>query len=170
MGKPVDVKYINPFMIAIKRVFETMVHTTVRIGKPSLLDGHKAVADVSGVIGLSGDVSGCVVLCFPMDVACKSASAFAGIEIDSSHPDFADAIGELANMVAGNAKTQFVGMNVSISLPSVIVGKEHVVSQSRTYPRILIPCETDLGKVFVDVAIRQEKAAPKAAATAGASA
>ncbi len=164
-----DVRYINPFVIAIRRVFETMVHTPVTIGKPSLLDGQKSVADVSGIIGLSGDVSGSVVLSFPSEVACKAASAFAGTTITQDSPDFADAIGELANMVAGNAKTQFEGKNVSISLPSVIVGKEHIVSQSRINPRILIPCETPLGPVYVDISLKVEKPAAKPA-LAGASA
>lgn len=165
-----DVRYINPFVLAIKSVFETMVHTTVTVGKPELLDGQKSVAEVSGVIGLSGDVVGSVVLGFPPEVAGKVATAFAGMPLEVGHPDFSDAIGELANMVAGNAKSRFEGMNVSISLPSVIVGHEHVVSQSRSFPRILIPCETPLGSVFVDVGIRQEKAAPRpVAALAGAS-
>lgn len=159
-----DIKYINPFVLAITSVFETMVHTKVRVGKPALRTDTKSVSDVSGVIGLSGDATGSVVLAFPMDVACKAASAFAGSPIDQSSPDFADAIGELANMVAGKAKALMNGSRISISLPSVIVGKEHTVSQSRTSPRIVIPCETDLGSVYVDVAMKIEKAATSAAA------
>jgi chemotaxis protein CheX len=169
-GEFLDVRYINPFITAIQSVFETMVHTSVSIGKPVLLDDHNSTAEVSGIIGLSGDVVGSVVLSFSFDVAGKVASAFAGAEIDAEHPDFADAIGELANMIAGSAKAQFKNSKVSVSLPSVITGKEHTVSQSRTSPRLLIPFETSLGPVALDVGIRNEKiAARPAPVVAGAS-
>ena len=68
-----------------------------------------------------------------------------------------DAIGELANMVAGDAKKEFRGVNVSFSLPSVIIGKQHVVSTSRQAPRIVIPCETEFGPVYVEVGMTVEE-------------
>jgi len=94
-----------------------------------------------------------VVLSLPTDTALQAASKFAGVDLAQDHPDFSDALGELANMVAGQAKAQFEGFNVSISLPSVIIGKEHVVSQSRHRPRLSIPCDSQLGKFWVEVAM-----------------
>ena len=73
------------------------------------------------------------------------------------HPDFTDAIGELTNMVAGNAKKDFPGCSVSISLPSVIIGPGHSVSQSKACPFLVIPCETELGDFNVEVAIIADK-------------
>ncbi len=152
-----DVRFINPFVSAISAVFKTMVNTDVRVGKPYVMTEAGTRADISGVIGFSGDASGCVVLSFPTEVACKAASAFAGTPIDEKHPDFSDAIGELANMVAGNAKKDFTGMRVSISLPSVIIGKNHTVSGSKAAPRLVIPCETAFGGFEVEVAVVVEK-------------
>ena len=146
-----DVKFINPFISSIKRVFETMVRVKVRVGKPLLRHDACASADVSGIIGFSGDAAGCVVLSFPQSVACSVASQFAGIAIDENHLDFADAIGELANMVAGGAKAEFEGMNISISLPSVVIGTDHKIPQSKLTPRIVIPCECELGAIYVEV-------------------
>lgn len=148
-----DVRLINPFVLAVKRVFETMVHVKVTVGKPYLKSDHSPAADVSGIIGFSGDAAGCVVISFSQSVACKAASNFAGIEIDQDHPDFADAIGELANMVAGNAKKEFTDLNIKISLPSVVIGEKFVVSNSRTAPRIVIPCQCELGDINVEVAM-----------------
>lgn len=165
-----DVRYINPFVAAIKRVFETMVKTQVNVGKPVLKDQVTFAPDVSGVIGFSGDAAGCVVLSFGLDVARQAVERFAGVSIDPSNPDFSDAIGELANMVAGNAKTQFEGMNISISLPSVIVGKDHTVSPSRHPPRIVIPCETGYGTLYVEIGMTLNKKPATANALAGAGA
>ncbi len=163
-----DVRLINPFVAAISNVFETMVNVKVKIGKPVLKSAEMISADVSGVIGLSGDVQGCVVLSFPGPVACKLASAFAGEEMTMEHPDFADAIGELANMVAGNAKKDFGDYNAAISLPSVITGAGHNVSQSKAYPYLVIPCETPMGSFNVEVAFVAEKKTETAPQPAGA--
>ncbi|NOX59792.1 MAG: chemotaxis protein CheX [Planctomycetes bacterium] len=148
-----DVRLINPFVMSVKRVFETMVHVKMTVGKPYIKPENGNSADVSGIIGFSGDLAGCVVISFSHDVACKAASQFAGIEIDEKHPDFADAIGELANMVAGNAKKEFTDVNIRISLPSVIIGNSFTVSGSKSAPRIVIPCQCELGELFVEVAM-----------------
>ena len=89
------------------------------------------------------------------------------------HEDFADALGELANIVAGQAKAKLDGFNISISLPSVIIGKEHVVLQSKHRPRLAIPCDSPLGRFTVEVAMvvgKKQGAGRPEPATAGAGA
>jgi chemotaxis protein CheX len=152
-----DVKYINPFVSAVRNVFHTMLGVEVKIGKPYVKKEDTASADVSGIIGFSGDAAGCVVLSFPKLVAVRAASTFAGTDIGENHPDFADAVGELANMIAGNAKKDFEGVAISISLPSVVIGDSHRVSKSNTSPRLVVPCETSLGPFFLEVAMKLEK-------------
>ncbi len=146
-----DVRYINPFVNSVTNVFGTMCGLKVTVGKAQLKSGDKPQSDVSGVIGFSGDAAGSVVIHFSFDTASKIASAFAGIEITPEHDDFADALGELANMIAGGAKAQFEGLDISISLPNVIVGRDHNVSASKSTPRIIIPCTTDAGTIQVEV-------------------
>lgn len=160
-----DVRFINPFIASTKTVFKTMVATDIAIGKPLIIKANEEQhADVSAVIGMSGDAVGCVVLSLPMETACNLASKFAGVPLTQAHPDFGDALGELANMVAGQAKAKFEGLNVSISLPSVIVGDNHVVSQSRAKPRLALPCQCDLGGFTVEVVLVADKGAARAAA------
>ena len=153
-----DVRLINPFVASVTKVFKTMVATDITIGKPAIIPAQQEpTADVSAVIGLSGGAVGCVVLSLPMATAINAASQFGGTDMTQDHPDFADALGELANMVAGQAKAQFESLRISISLPSVIVGKKHVVSQSKQTPRLAIPCDSALGKFCVEVAMVVEK-------------
>ncbi len=167
-----DVRFINPFVASTKSVFKTMVATDISIGRPYLIKANEEhSADVSAVIGMSGDAVGCVVLSLPMETACNAASKFAGVTLTLEHPDFSDALGELANMVAGGAKARFEGLNVSISLPSVIIGKQHVVSQSRAKPRLGLPCLSALGNFTVEVAVveaAQASCGAAAEATVGA--
>ncbi|MCG3136714.1 MAG: hypothetical protein HJJLKODD_00549 [Phycisphaerae bacterium] len=167
-----DVKFINPFVMAIRQVFKTMANTEIQVQKPKVASPNEG-CDVSGVIGFSGDATGACILCFPKEVACKLASSFAGVELNIGDADFADAIGELANMVAGSAKAQFIGLEVSISLPSVVIGTHHnvaVTTQPSNAPRLQIPCSCSLGDFHVEVAmvVNKKQTAPTAAATSGA--
>jgi len=152
-----DVRYINPFIAAVKHVFKTMLSTEIMISKPRLKAPDESNADVSAVIGFSGDAAGCVILCFRTEAAVKTASKFTGTALTPQHPDFSDALGELANMVAGQAKAQFEGLLVSISLPSVIIGADHEVLQSKITPRLVIPCDSPLGRFAVEVAMVVQK-------------
>jgi chemotaxis protein CheX len=160
-----DVKYINPFISAVKHVFKTMLQAELVISKARLKAPDEANSDVSAVIGFSGDAAGCVILCFRMDTAVKTASKFAGSPLTPQSPDFSDALGELANMVAGQAKAKFDGLSVSISLPSVIIGSDHEVLQSKATPRLTIPCDSEFGRFAVEVAMIVQKGA-QASATA----
>jgi chemotaxis protein CheX len=169
-----DVRYINPFVKSVSNTFETMCGLAVTVGKAQLKIGDDPRTDVSAIVGLSGDAAGSVVLHFTFESASKVASAFAGTEITPKHPDFADALGELANMVTGGAKCQFEGLSISISLPSVVVGHNHNVSASKSSPRIVIPCTTTAGIFYIEVgmvlakpaAVRGARAAAPAGATA----
>ncbi len=160
-----DVKFINAFVGSIQHVFKTMLDLDVAIGKPTLKGAALVSADISGIIGLSGEVQGCVVLSFPSKAASTIASKFAGAELTVEDEDFSDAVGELANMVAGNAKKDFHGYDVNISLPSVIIGSGHRVSQSKASPFLMIPCETALGTFAVEVALVTNKKPAMAGAT-----
>jgi len=146
-----DVKCINPFMGAIKNVFKTMLNLDIQFGKPHIKNQAETTHDISGIIGLSGDVVGAVIVSFPKLCAVKIASTFSGLTLTENDEDFSDAIGELANMIAGNAKKDLEGLNIMISTPSVVVGSGHQVRNTRTMPRLVIPCTSPLGSFVVEV-------------------
>lgn len=158
-----DVRYINPFLKSVRNTFQTMCKLALEVGRPELKEKGQPKTDVSAIIGFSGDAAGAVVLHFGFDTATKIATTFAGEPIDPEHADFADALGELANMVAGGAKRQFAGLDISISLPSVIVGKDHNVSASKNAPRLVIPCVTKAGTFYMQVGMVLERTSARAA-------
>lgn len=149
-----DSSHITPFIKSVQNVFETMLQLPVQVGAPALKQSGGPAFDISGIIGMSGDVEGTVVLSFPTATAERCASIFAGTELTSTHPDFPDAVGELVNMVSGGAKAQFVGKSVSISCPSVVIGSDHFVFGRKDVVCIVIPCSSDLGHFAVEVSLR----------------
>lgn len=159
-----DPQYIKPFIASIQNVFSTMMQLPVTVLPPKIKDNPGMTYDVSGIIGLSGDVVGSVVLSFPKDTAERIVSLLTGSPMTADSPDFADAIGEIVNMVSGGAKASFTGKKVSISCPSVVVGTGHKVAKQTDAPTIVIPCATDCGEVAIEVTIQAADAAVKAKA------
>ena len=149
-----DVKYINPFVTAVKKLFNTMIDVPFKLGTPSLKKGNVPEYEISGIIGLSGTVSGCAVINLSTQIALQLVSALIGDEVTELDDDCTDAIGEIANIIAGNAKTDFPSEGTSISVPSVVVGK-HKVSYPSGLPIIAIPCITDKGELVIEVALKE---------------
>jgi len=149
-----DVRYINPFLKSVKNVFNTMINVPFTLGKPGLKKDNIPSYEISGIIGISGEVTGCVVVSLSQGVAIQLASALLDEEVGSMNDDCADAIGEIANMVAGDAKRDFPKGNTSVSIPTVVIGK-HKVAYPSSIPIISIPCKTNSGELSIDVALKE---------------
>src|SRR4051794_3696586 len=101
MGSP----YVTIFVDATTSVFEMMLGTTLSPRDPVTASGKPAHA-ISGVIGLSGDAKGLVVLSLCRDVALSATEALLGARPAEMDASVADTVGELTNMVAGAAKAK----------------------------------------------------------------
>jgi chemotaxis protein CheX len=138
-----DVNFINPFLVSTKEVFDTMVHLPITLGKPYLRRDTESKYDVSTAIGISGAVTGSAILSFPQDVAVAVASGLAGSPFKNLDQDCIDALGEVANMIAGSAKGRLPGGQNKLSLPNVVLG-QHRVAMPSGVPIIVIPCEVQI--------------------------
>lgn len=148
-----DVRFISPFIVGIQNVFTTMLDTQVLVSKPFLKEDDTSIAGIFAIIGYSGQVTGSVALCYPMKTAIKVASKFTDTEITQHHPDFPDALGELANMVAGQAKSKFPSLEVGISLPRIVVGRELRLLGSHSTPILVFTCDSTLGRFSAEVSM-----------------
>lgn len=148
------VEYVNPFLASTKNTFETMVQLKVTPGALQLKKQPFPTYDVSGIIGLSGDAVGSISISFPRVTALKVVSKFIGQEIKIVGAEITDAVGELANIIAGSAKRDLVGMNLAISLPSVIIGRSHRLSGPSDAQNIVVPFTSELGDFAVEISLK----------------
>jgi chemotaxis protein CheX len=146
-------KLVVHFITAIQEVLSTMAAVTVSLGKPTLKADPAPLHDISGIIGFSGNFTGAMVLTFQTKAATAIVEAFAGVAIPPESPDFADAVGELANMIAGSAKKSF-GAETSMGVPSVIIGKGHTIARLHGVPCLIIPCNTAMGEFALEICIK----------------
>ena len=144
-------EYINPFITSLNRTFLTMLECEVRRGKITLKSDNAPWHDVSGIVGLSGRAIGTVVISLSQSVALKAASVMLMHEKSEIDDEVVDAVGELANMVAGGAKSEFEEYQLMASLPNVITGRNHEVRFPSNVAPICVPFETDWGTLSLEV-------------------
>jgi chemotaxis protein CheX len=152
----VKVEHINPFIRATMETFATMIKADPRPGKVALRTGKEMHSDISGIIGLSGGAQGSVALSFPRITALKVVSAFVGEKVVMMGDDVVDAIGELANIVAGSAKKDLAGFKIAISLPTVVLGDKHELTSKREVVPMVVPFESVLGGFLLTVNFKSE--------------
>lgn len=148
-----DPVFLNALQESTKALFEGMLGLSVSFEPPES-PAPRRTYDVSCVIAFSGDVEGSVVLGLWADSALPIACALGGDTLQLNTPDFADAIGELTNMIAGGAKSRLPDRNSSISCPSVIMSSEHIVSTPRGVDRVGLFCVTPKGRFVLDTAVK----------------
>ena len=157
--RQVNPKLIAAFVTSTQNVLKTMVQANSKIGKPVQKFDPQPSYDVSGIVGFSGEVVGSVVISFREQSALDIVEAFCGEKLDLHSEDFADAIGELSNMIAGSAKKDF-GLEANIGIPSVIIGTGHSIARLRDVPCVVIPCTSEVGDFAVEVNIKQVSCVP----------
>ena len=112
---------------------------------------------VTGIIGLGGEATGAVVLNFPEEVAVRAVSSFVSESYDTISSDVVDGVGELTNIVAGDAKNRLMqkGYNFDIGLPKIVVGRNYITAQSQSVPCIVISFKSDIGSFTLEVSLKK---------------
>ncbi len=152
-----DVRYINPFINATVNTLQVMMGLTAEPKTPYTKDDLATQGDISGIIGFAEkNISGSVILSFPEQTAIKLYNSMTGENVVRISRDVEDSIGELTNIVAGGAKTVLAaeGLPFNISIPSVVVGKNHMINSKVNAPIIVIPFQLDRLRFVMEVTIK----------------
>lgn len=133
-------------------VFKTMVMRETNPGM-ALPPGTAISCNLSGLLGLAGDLRGSVALHWPWSVAREITGRLLGEEIDYPEEDVADAMAEIVNMVAGGIKTAFAkeGKTLELSVPSIVSGRSFSVRSSRSAAHLVVPFKIGLGEFWVEL-------------------
>ena len=146
-------EYFNPFISATTEVFRTMLTCELNRGRLGLKQNRSPLFEVSGMIGISGSLHGMVVVSLGRETAISATEILLGTRPDGLNADVTDCVGEIANMIAGAAKTRLQESDLSISLPTVVCGKNHIVSFPSQSTPITLPFDSDLGPICVEIGL-----------------
>jgi chemotaxis protein CheX len=146
-------EHINPFLASTLEVFSTMTGCSLTRGELSLSLNFQPQHDVSGIIGLSGKASGTVVVSLDREVAIAVTERMLGDRPETINSDVIDAVGEIVNMIAGRAKSNLQELEMALSLPTVITGKNHVIQFGSSTRTICIPYTCEWGELSLEVGL-----------------
>lgn len=135
-----NVKLINPFIGATKYIFNVMLGLKVDVGELRARKDFVSMQDkVAAAIPMHGGVKGALVLLFPKDKVVSLAQVLD--DTVQSVEQSLDALGELANIITGNAKKEVANMLVEITTPTITIEEcdQEVTSLS---PWMIIPFES----------------------------
>ena len=149
----IDDKLIEPFISATLNVLRTMAFTEAHTDGPYMKNEKKAKGDVSGVIGITGDFNGSLSVSFPEKSILTIVSNMFGEEMSEVDDEIRDAVGEITNMISGQARQKLdeIGRSLKAAIPSVILGKNHKITHISKHPVITIPFHTQEGEFTIEV-------------------
>lgn len=152
-----NVQYTNAILSAIKHVFDSMLDLEVTFENPVTKQVRYPTYDISCNIGLTGVMTGCIVLSFPKEIAKRIASAILRENIRTIDETLIDAICEVTNMVTGYADSDLQIEDLHYALPTVTIEKGMLL-----YPTNItifsMPCIISHGKFEVDIALSVNRA------------
>lgn len=126
------------FVQAIAHYFNHVACEPARTGTPYLLEGAPEIGDFTAIIGVSGDLQGCVYYTAQQPML-DMLLGFVG-ELWPTDELRGDMAGEVANTLAGNARRQ-LGPGFMISVPMVMQGQPTRLSWPKGTACFVIPIE-----------------------------
>lgn len=151
-----DVSVVNPFLNASIQLFKNMFGITPTYGKPYVVEpapSHRW--EISGVIGITGDHEGVIVFRITRVLA-KKLLEMSGVEVTdpTETPQvIREMVGELTNIISGNALPDCSDKNIDITPPAVVQGKDHNISWRCSCPIIGVPFNTKYGPFEVHICL-----------------
>lgn len=133
-------------------VFSTML--SVELEREDFTDIYSDIqSNMTSMIGLGGGIRGVLAIHCPAAIAKAITGSFLGMEVEDLDDDVKDAIGEIANMVAGNLKVSYaaIGLNVELAIPTSIVGESFRISGIAEAKRIIVPLKMAEGLFWIEL-------------------
>ena len=149
---------IQPFINAADAVLSQGLSTSTKVDHLSMEEDGYRRKGVAGMVALSGDIEGRIILDLEPQTAVRVASHYAGTELPESDGLIKETIFELANQVVGNAISALndQGFHFRVHPPLLLTAVEGDKT-SEDVEALMICFETAMGQIFMNVALRHNK-------------
>jgi len=137
-------------------MFKEMFHFTPGYGKPFIVkDFGNHRWEISGVIGIVGSTEGVIVIRLTRNMAFKllKETGMVGKTSKEINSLVTGMVGELANIISGNAINVITDKRVDITVPIIVQGPNHIISWPQKGPIISIPFTTPYGPFEMQINI-----------------
>lgn len=157
-GTRMKAQLINPFITAANEVLSKEAAVSVeRDGPLKMTTDGVNPQDVTALIGITGKIKGAVLYSMSQEMASGVFAAMMGKPVTELDDPGRSAIGELGNMITGQAAIllEEAGYTCDLSPPTIIEGRGIHIS-SLTIPTVALHIKTELGKMQINVGLAED--------------
>ena len=134
MASPLEETELKLFVDAVRHYFKTTTHQ-----EPQITSAYLATSDIAGhayegIVSFSGSHNGHVIVSMPPQLLRELL--LLQKETDLSEDNLLDAVGEIANTLAGNARN-VLGAGLNISVPVKLHGAGGIKARVRKHPCVI---------------------------------
>ncbi len=148
--------YLNPFFVGASMVFNSLFNIELRRREVTVIKKLEFTEAIIIKISFTGSVSGVVFYGFDLDVAFRIAEAISpGMSQTNFKKDYLDIMGEIGNIIAGNAVSMIMDEEVTLSLPEVISKSDYEKEKPGTGMIYMIPLLCPFGYITIYVYFSQ---------------
>ncbi|HHV97285.1 MAG TPA: chemotaxis protein CheX [Clostridiaceae bacterium] len=150
-------EYVNPFYIAACDVFELMLSLHPKRSSLKAVEELINTKEASVVLGVTGDLKGIVIFSFPKEMALEMVKIMSGIEMEEIDGFVSSALGEIGNIISGNALTLLSKNNYKcdITPPQILVGKYKTFSAPNE-KSLLLSLSTEIGEFDISMLLKEK--------------
>src|ERR1700730_7942175 len=147
---------VQPFVLAAKDVLEAELGGEVARGAIRVERGDFAAGEVTAVVGVTGALSGAIMLRMSEATALAIVGQMMGQKFEELDALARSGVGELGNVITGRAGVllEAAGIRADITPPLLIVARGGSMS-SLDIPRLLVPLATRVGGIDIQIALRK---------------
>jgi chemotaxis protein CheX len=158
-------EFINPFLQAASEVLESELGAAPQRGTIGLQRSAYTSDEVTAVVAVTGEVAGMVLLSMGEPTARALVSKMMGQDFPELDALGQSGIAEIANVITGRAAVLLAetGITSDLAPPMLMVGRGTLIS-TLDVQRLVIPLETEFGKIEIQVALKLTSASARRAA------
>lgn len=149
---------LTQLLAATEEVFETMVFKPIARQDPIDDDAVRPKSNVVATVAFAGHRRGLVAFHSSLGTARTIAGAMLGMPAEEINGEMPDAIGEIANMIAGSFRTKLAATEPpsAIAVPTVTIGSDFSMKFMSQASRVLCPFHMDGEPIYVELILTGE--------------
>ncbi|SFI29978.1 chemotaxis protein CheX [Tindallia magadiensis] len=149
--------HLNPFIQAVNDVFTTMFDTQSEKKSVFIKEDMVSSNEANVLLNVTGDLEGTILFGFPKKMTFEMIRNMSGMEMTEINSFVASALGEVANIISGNAMTILHESDVVCDIlpPKVMVGEYQTFSKKEE-KIIALTMATDFGEFDLNLMLEEQ--------------
>lgn len=148
---------LEPFVTATYITMRELANTEVALCSTYKKTNYKTFGDIAAVIGFMAPCEGTMVISFPdVTAAAIVGRVLAGVTDNPDTDMIRDGVGEIANVIAGQAKGILCGTayHFNFTTPTIVGGQGHEIRHKPGTPCLVLAFESDVGAFALQLCLQ----------------